>query len=95
VTLILSPEAVADIERLRAFLTDKDTNFAQRVIAAFDHAFGSLEVFPDRGRPSDIPGAREFIVPFGGSSYVLRYVHLPKANEIVVLRIWHGREARK
>jgi hypothetical protein len=35
------------------------------------------------------------IVPFGNSAYVLRYAHLPDADEIIVLRVWHGREWRE
>jgi hypothetical protein len=33
-------------------------------------------------------------VPFGRSAYVLRYAYSIENHEIVVLRIWHGREAR-
>jgi len=50
---------------------------------------------PERGRRSDVPGARELIVRFGRSAYVLRYAYSATANELVVLRIWHGRESRE
>jgi toxin ParE1/3/4 len=32
------------------------------------------------------------VIRFGASGYILRYV--AEANDIVVTRIWHGREAR-
>jgi len=40
------------------------------------------------------PGARELLVPFGRSAYVVRYAHLPARDEILILRVWHGHEAR-
>lgn len=55
----------------------------------------SLSIFPERGRRSGIPGLREFLVPFGRSSYVVRYAHLPTIDMILIVRVWHGREARE
>ena len=51
-------------------------------------------VFPGRGRASGIVGLRELVVPFGRSAYVVRFAHDPQRQEIVIVRIWHGREAR-
>ena len=51
-------------------------------------------MFPDRGRPTGTADVRELIVPFGSSAYVLRYAHAARADEVIVLRIWHGREQR-
>jgi plasmid stabilization system protein ParE len=51
--------------------------------------------FPIAARPSSIVGLRELIVPFGRSAYVVRYAPLTEREEIVVLRIWHGREQRQ
>ena len=90
--LVVSRAALADLERLHAFLADKNPAAAQRALLAIDNAMQSLDVFPDRGRPLDIPGLREIVVPFGRSAYVLRYAHL--GEEIVVLRVWHSREQR-
>ena len=45
-------------------------------------------------RGSGVPAARELVVPFGRSAYVMRDAHLPDTEEIAILRIWHGREAR-
>ena len=61
----VSRAAVADIERLRAFLSEKNRSAAERVVAALDAAVRSLDTFPDRGRPAPTPGARELVVPFG------------------------------
>ena len=93
--LVVSRAAVRDIERLRAFLAEKNPATAQRAVTALSVAIQSLDALPDRGRPSSLPGARELIVPFGRSSYILRYVHDAARKEVVILRIWHGREARE
>lgn len=90
----LSPAAAADIERLQSFLMNFGPSAADRAVVALDNAVRSLEIFPERGRPSGVPRVRELIVPFGRSSYILRYAYIPAAGEIVVLRIWHGREQR-
>ena len=95
VKLIVSRDALADIERLHAFLAKTNPALAQRAVALISEAARSLEDFPDRGRPSDIPGARELIVPFGRSAYVLRYAHFPQAREIVIVRVWRSREERR
>jgi plasmid stabilization system protein ParE len=94
VKLIVSGAASADIVRLREFLI-ANPSVAQRAIAVLDTAIQSLRSLPDRGRPSEVAGARELVVPFGQSSYVLRYAHFAETEEIVVLRIWHGRETRE
>ena len=93
--LIVSPEAAADLNRLRAFLAHKNPDAAQRAAASLIQAIQSLDMFPDRGRPTGIEGVRELIVPFGSSAYVLRYAYLADVDEVVVLRIWHGREQRE
>jgi len=95
VKLVVSKEAAADLKRLRAFLVDKNPSAAQRAVAAIANAVRSLEAFPARGRPSGTSDTRELIVPFGQSAYVVRYAHLPGSDEIVIVRIWHGREERE
>jgi plasmid stabilization system protein ParE len=93
--LIVSQAAAADLARLHAFLIDVNLPAADRAAAALIAAVQSLDTFPERGRPSGTPNIRELIVPFGGSGYVLRYAYSAQADEVVVLRIWHGREARE
>ena len=91
---VVSAAALADIARLQFFLVRENPNAAKRAAAALDRAIRSLEFLPDRGRLSLLAGARELIVPFGKSAYVIRYARLAETNEILVLRIWHGRETR-
>jgi plasmid stabilization system protein ParE len=93
--LIVSEAAAADLARLHAFLADRSPAAADRAIAALVTAIQSLDVFPERGRPSGTPNVRELIVPFGRSGYVLRYTYSAARDEVVIIRIWHGREARR
>ncbi len=93
--VVVSRAAAADIERLYQFLADKDAGVARRAATLIDNAVRSLAYLPQRARPAGIPGVRELIVPFGRSAYVLRYAYFASRDEIVILRIWHGREERE
>jgi toxin ParE1/3/4 len=95
VRLVVAKEAVADIDRLRHFLAEKDSEAARRAVAVIYESIQSLEVFPGRGRPSGIPGLRELTAPFGRSAYLIRYAYLPQREVVVIVRVWHGREARR
>jgi plasmid stabilization system protein ParE len=95
VRLIVSPAATADLQRLHTFLASKNEVAAQRVIAVLDDAMRSLATFPERGRPVGDSGLRELVVPFGRSAYIVRYGYLALIDEVVVVRIWHGRELRE
>jgi plasmid stabilization system protein ParE len=93
--LTVSTTALADLERLRRFLADKNLNAARRAVSAIIRAIDSLHVFPDRGRPTGLGSMRDLIVPFGRSVYIVRFVHDAERAEIVIIRIWHGREQRE
>jgi toxin ParE1/3/4 len=93
VKLVVS-QAAADLVRLRAFLLERNAQAAQRAAAVIVRAIDSLDVFPERGRPAPVAGMRELVVPFGGSSYVIRFAIDAIRVEVVVLRIWHGRKDR-
>jgi plasmid stabilization system protein ParE len=95
VKLIVSQAAQADLLRLHAFLADHDLDAAQRAVSAIVCAVESLDVFPERGRPSPAAGIRELVVPFGQSAYVVRYAHDAGRDELVILRVWHSREQRQ
>jgi plasmid stabilization system protein ParE len=92
--IIVSQAAAGDLARVHAFLANKNRAAADRAVAVLGSAIQSLDTFPERGRPSGTPNVRELIVPFGRSGYVLRYSYRQQADEVVVLRLWHGREAR-
>jgi plasmid stabilization system protein ParE len=95
VKLVVSPAALADIVRLHAFLVPNSPAAAGCAAKALVDAVESLAVLPARGRPCGTPNMRELIVQFGRSAYLLRYSYSAEADEVVVHRIWHGREARE
>jgi plasmid stabilization system protein ParE len=93
--IIVSQAALADLARLHSFLAGSSPTAARRAVAVLTAAIQSLEVFPERGRPSGSSKLRELIVPFGRGSYVIRYAYRQQSDEVVILRIWHSREARE
>jgi plasmid stabilization system protein ParE len=93
VTLLWLPEALKDVERLYGFLLEKDPAAAERAVRLISSSAGSLEDLPEIGRPmNDDTGRRELVVPFGAGAYVIRYrIH---DETVVIIRVWHAREAR-
>jgi toxin ParE1/3/4 len=85
---------MSDIKRIRGFLDAIDTSTAERALAAIWESLDRLEQFPDLGRPTEDGDVRQITVPFGGSGYVIRYAVLRDDGSLIILRIWHGREAR-
>jgi plasmid stabilization system protein ParE len=53
--LIVSEAALADLERLHAFLADKNPPAAKRAVTVLVAAVESLNHFPERGRPAGRP----------------------------------------
>jgi plasmid stabilization system protein ParE len=87
--------ALDDIDRLHAFLKEKNPAAADAAVAKIRNAARSLvESSPERGTPIGRAGFRQLFVRFGRGSYVVRYrVHSAK-DELIIVRIWHGRERR-
>ena len=44
--------------------------------------------------PTEDAEIRQVVVRFGSSGYIVRYAALPGDQDILITRIWHGREAR-
>jgi plasmid stabilization system protein ParE len=93
--IVFSPDAVTDVERLRTFLDQSNPGAAGRAMLAIMTAIERLPEFPNLGMvttgDADI---RQMVVRFGDSGYIVRYAPLAKMGDILVTRIWHGREAR-
>jgi plasmid stabilization system protein ParE len=92
--ILLSPDAVEDIERLRTFLDQKNPDAARRALALIWKALDRLQEFPDLGMRTGDADIRQIVVRFGSSGYIVRYVALPENENILITRIWHGRESR-
>ena len=37
---------------------------------------------------------RQIVIRFGTSGYIVRYIIISETTDILVTRVWHGREAR-
>jgi plasmid stabilization system protein ParE len=92
--ILLSPDAVEDIERLRSFLDQNNPDAARRALALIWTAIDRLREFPDLGMPTEDADIRQIVVRFGASGYIVRYASLPEDGNILITRVWHGREAR-
>jgi plasmid stabilization system protein ParE len=93
--LVILPEADADIDRLFEFLLEENPAAAATAMLLIDEGAKKLESFSELGvSMNDETGRRELYIPFGKSVYVLRYRINPEKEEIVILRVWHGREQR-
>ena len=91
----LSPEAADDVVRVREFLSAKNPDAAKRALAEIFAALEKVHVFPGLGTATEDPDVRQIVVPFGSAGYIVRYTVRPGSGNVLVLRIWHGREARK
>jgi plasmid stabilization system protein ParE len=89
----LSQEARLDIERVREFLGANNPEAAKRALLTIFAALEQLEEFPGLGRPTEDPAIPQLIIPFGARGYVARYT-VRGSGDVLVLRLWHGREAR-
>lgn len=82
-----SPQAVADLGSLRAYIAEQDKAAARRTVL---HILRNIEQLlsdhPDMGRPGHVPGTRELVIP--RTSYVVPY--RVRNNRIQVLRVYHG-----
>lgn len=91
--ILLSADAVEDVERLRSFLDHNNPDAARRALASIWAAIDRLPAFPQMGMPTEDADIRQIVIRFGASGYIVRYAALPD-GDILITRIWHGREAR-
>lgn len=90
-SIIVSPRAGKDAERLNQRLMEHDPAIAARFGDLLERKLVSLTEYPLRGRAVG-PTTREVNLPFGQSAYIIRY--RVTADRIIVTRIWHGLEQR-
>ncbi|MBZ0139842.1 MAG: type II toxin-antitoxin system RelE/ParE family toxin [Pseudorhodoplanes sp.] len=93
--IYFSPEAAADMERVREFLDINNPEAAKRALRTIFAALERVVEFSDLGRPTGVVGIRQIVIPFGAAGYIVRYTIVPESGDTLVLRLWHGREARK
>lgn len=92
--IVWLPEALTDIERLRALLQTKSPDAAARATKAILDGAGILQSRADIGRPmDDDTDRREWFISFGSGAFVLRY-RRDVLDRVVIIRVWHSREHR-
>ncbi|MGC1547399.1 MAG: type II toxin-antitoxin system RelE/ParE family toxin [Rhodanobacter sp.] len=90
--LLYSPEAVADLTRLRAFIAEHDPAAAGRIASELVSRMDRLCAFPAMGHGVSEAPEGDAVRDFAFGRYVVRYsVH---DGALVVLRVWHHREER-
>jgi plasmid stabilization system protein ParE len=92
--IILSPDAVLDVERVRDFLDNANPEAARRALSLIWTAIERLQEFPALGMPTNDPDIRQIVIRFGSSGYIVRYALIAETGDILITRVWHGREAR-
>ena len=93
--IFFSRDAASDLERVREFLDIDNPEAAKRALRVIFAALDRLEDFPDLGRPTEDADIRQIVIRFGAAGYIVRYTVLPENGGVLVLRLWHGREARR
>ena len=89
--LKLTERAVGDMARLKAFVAEHDPAAAERVAEKLLESLRTLTEQPFAGRSLEDMSVRQWVA--GDYYYVARYV-VRGDDEVIVVRIWHGREAR-
>ncbi|MES2193464.1 MAG: type II toxin-antitoxin system RelE/ParE family toxin [Pseudomonadota bacterium] len=92
--IFFSPDALMDVERLRTFLTKANPGAARRAMMTISTAIERLQEFPELGMPTKDAEIRQLVIRFGASGYIVRYSILAETGDILITRVWHGREAR-
>lgn len=77
-------EAVDQLESAVKHIQQDNPEAARRVARAVLHSIEQLTTFPGVGRPSEVKGTRELVVP----PYVIVYRFTKEVVEI--LYVWHG-----
>ncbi len=91
-TISLAPVALADLERLRAFLIETDPAASEQSIDLILSGIATIEHHPLMGRPAEA-GLRELVISRGKSGYLALYRYDEIRDSALVLTIRHQREA--
>ncbi len=91
--VVWSPKASRDIDRHYNFLLTRDPTTATKAVQKIIKTGGSLAQSPYRGTiVQQKTGLRKLLVAFGKYGYLIHYMVIEE--EVVILRVYHGRENR-
>jgi plasmid stabilization system protein ParE len=89
-----SAAAVADLDRFAVFLQDRHPQLAKIVAAEIIAEAQILQDHPELGRPIEgQKNYREVVLRVLNAHYIFQYAQ--DAERLIMLRVFHGREARK
>jgi len=91
--LRFAPEALGDLVRLREFIEKENPSAAQRIARDLLLGMEKLKVFPEIGLKVERAFEPQRIRDLFVGNYTVRY--LIGDGEVVVLRLWHGKEIEK
>ena len=84
---VWSPEAINDLAALRAYIEQDDPKAVQPVAL---HIVRNVEKLlpsnPEMGRPGQVPGTRELVIP--KTPFIVPYRLV--GNTVQILRVFHG-----
>ena len=84
--------ALADLDRLTAFLVESDPAAAKHRAALIRKAVSALEGSPLIGRPT-ATGLRDLVISRGKTGYVALYRYDAEEERVLIAAIRHQREA--
>ncbi len=91
--IVWTKSAIDDLNRHYDFIKVNNADAAVRAVQAIVSSSESLQQNPRRGTIVDeIVSLRKLIVSFGKYGFIIHYVILE--DDVVILRIYHGRENR-
>ena len=93
--IVFTSEAISDVQRLYDFLRSDNPQAAARAMTAIWSKLQLVEFMPGLGHRTKSSRIRQVLVQFGKRGYVARYTIRESDGALIVLRIWHSREARK
>ena len=94
--LILTSQAIDDLERVESFLADKSPEAASRAKTVIAEHIQKIQRFPSIYRPVlTQKDRREVVITFGSYGYVMRYHYDQESDTVAITNVWHQREMRR
>ena len=82
--------AVSDLAHIRDYITERNPTAADAIVSRVLHSVEILEAFPKYGRPGQVRGTREVVVP--GLPYIVVYIDTD--TDVDVIAVFHGSQGR-
>jgi toxin ParE1/3/4 len=81
--------ALLQLEEIHRYIAERNPRAAKAVVARIEDLCEKLGEFPGMGSTTDQPGVR--VLPVVRYPYLIFYLQMVEADEVVILRIRHGR----